>query len=101
MLIASLAIMAAGILIFIAGYSLRKRGKTSFIAGNNKVFVPNNEKKLAGRIGTVVMLFGSITILFPIVFQMIDGLEGYHFAIIAAVHLVAVFVIMGLDQMHI
>lgn len=39
--------MVLGLFIIFVGYSLRRKGKTSFIAGNHKVFVPKDEKKLA------------------------------------------------------
>ncbi|CAG9614845.1 hypothetical protein BACCIP111899_04078 [Bacillus rhizoplanae] len=95
----SLCVMALGILIIFVGYSLRRKGETSFIAGNNKVFIPKDEKKLAERIGLVVILFGAETVLFPVVFQVINGIEGYHFAILALLHILVVFVLMFCDQM--
>ncbi|PLR96875.1 hypothetical protein [Bacillus sp. T33-2] len=101
MLVISLVVMALGILIIFVGYSLRRKGKTSFIAGNNEVFVPKNEKKLAERIGLVVILFGIETVLFPITFQVIHGIEGYYFAIVALVHIFIVFLLMLFDQMEI
>jgi hypothetical protein len=100
MILISLGVMVLGILIIFVGYSLRRKGKTSFIAGNNEFFVPKNEKKLAERIGLVIILFGVETTLFPVVFQLIEGIEGYHFAILALLHILAVFVLMLSDQME-
>ncbi|MCM3217730.1 hypothetical protein M3612_24995 [Niallia taxi] len=100
MLVISLGVMALGILIIFVGFSLRKKGKTSFIAGNNEVFVPKNEKKLAERIGLVIILFGIETVLFLVFFQLIKGIEGYHFAILALIHILVVFVLMFFDQME-
>ncbi len=100
MLVISLGVMTLGILIIFVGVSLRIKGKTSFIAGNNEVFVPKNEKKLAERIGLVIILFGIETVLFPVVFQLVKGIEGYHFAILALIHILVVFVLMFFDQME-
>jgi len=98
---ASLGVMALGVLILFVGYSLKRKGKTSFIAGNNEVFVPKDEQKLADRIGLVVIIFGIETVLFPIIFQFIKGIEGYHFAILALIHIFVVFLLMLFDQMEI
>lgn len=100
MLAISLFVMALGIVIIFVGYSLRRKGKTSFIAGNNEVFIPKDEKKLAERIGLVVILFGAETVLFTVVFQVINGMEGCHFAILALLHILVVFVLMYFDQME-
>ncbi|NHM34031.1 hypothetical protein G8761_26290 [Bacillus sp. C11] len=64
------------------------------------MFVPKNEKKLAGRIGFVVMLFGVETALFPVVFKFFYSIEGYHFAVLAVLHIFAVFFLMLIDQME-
>ena len=101
MLVVSLVVMVIGVIIIFVGWNVRKKGTTAFIAGNNEVFVPKNERKLADRIGSLVMLFGAITILFPIAFQLINGIEGFHFAILAGIHLLFVFIFMLLDQMEI
>lgn len=101
MLVISLVFIVLGLVIIFVGFSIKQKGKTSFIAGNNEVFVPKNEKKLAGRLGFVIMLFGLETVLFPIVYQFLNGIEGYHFAILAVPHMLAVFVLMLIDQMEI
>ncbi|MBO1580447.1 hypothetical protein [Bacillus sp. XF8] len=100
MLAISLIFMALGIVIIFVGYSLRRKGKTSFIAGNNEVFVPKNEKKLAERIGLVIILFGLETVLFPIIFQVFNGIEGYHFTILVFLQILVVFILMLVDQME-
>ena len=94
----SMGIMAAGIAIIVVGFSIKKKGKTSFIAGNNEIFVPKNEKKLAGRIGWLVILFGMETFLFPLFFQWISGITGTHFAVLAGFQLLVVFLFMLMDQ---
>lgn len=48
MLLPPFVLTVIGILLILSGNSIRKRGKTSFIAGNNDVFIPKNEKKMAG-----------------------------------------------------
>ena len=98
MLAASLGIMAAGIVIIVVGISIKRKGKTSFIAGNNEIFVPKDEKKLAGRIGLIVILFGVESFLFPLVFQLIEGMTGTHFAVLAGLQLLAIFFFMLMDQ---
>jgi hypothetical protein len=100
MLVISLMLMALGSVIVYVGFSIKRKGKTSFIAGNNEVFLPKNEKKLAGRIGFVIMLFGMETVLFPVVYQFLNGIEGYHFAVLAVLHILAVFTLMLADQME-
>ena len=100
MLVASIGLGVIGVIIFIGGYLIQKNGNTSFIAGNNKVFVPRNEVKLAKRIGWVVMLFGFETMLFPLLFHFIKFIEGYHFVILAVLHLLLVFIFMILDQLN-
>ncbi|MBM7602765.1 putative sodium:solute symporter family permease YidK [Metabacillus crassostreae] len=100
MLTVSIVLMVLGVVIVIVGFSVNRKGKTSFIAGNNEMFVPKNEKKLAERIGFVIMLFGIETVLFPVIYKYIHGVEGYHFAVIAVFHIFAVFVFMLLDQME-
>lgn len=100
MLAFSICVMVFGIFIIVVGFSLRRKGKTSFIAGNNEVFVPKDEKKLAERIGIVVILFGIETVLFPVIFHVIRSIEGYHFGILALLHIFVVFVFMFFDQME-
>lgn len=68
---------------------------------NNAVFVSKNEKKLAERIGLVVILFGVETVLFPVVYQFLNGVEGYHFVVLAVLHILALFILMVIDQMEI
>lgn len=99
MLIASIVLIVIGILIIMSGYSIRKKGNTSFLAGNNDVFIPKNEAKLAERISWIVIFFGIETIVFPLVFYFIKIVEGYHYAILAVIHLLAIFVLMFIDQM--
>ena len=98
MLLPSVVLAVIGILLIMSGNSIRKRGKTSFIAGNNEVFIPKNEKKLAKRIGWLLVSFGYETVAFPIFFYFIKILEGYHFAILAILHLATVFIFMLMDQ---
>lgn len=100
MLAVTVVIMALGLVIIGVGIYIRGKGKTAFIAGNNEVFVPKNEKRLAGRIGAAVLLFGIETVLFPLLYQLIDGLKGCHFAVLAVVHLLAVLVFMVMDQIE-
>ncbi|WP_272187744.1 hypothetical protein [Bacillus sp. BP-3] len=83
--------MALGIFIIFVGYSIRRKGNASFITGNNKTFVPKDEKKLTERIGIVVFSFGVETVLFPVIFHVIHGIEGYYFAILALLHIMVVF----------
>jgi hypothetical protein len=100
MLVPSVVLMVIGIVLIISGNSIRKRGKTSFIAGINEVFIPKNEKKLAERIGWLLILFGFETVAFPMFFYFIKILQGYHFAILAIIHLVIVFIFMFIDQLE-
>ena len=100
MLVASIGLGVIGVIIFIGGYLIQKNGNTSFIAGNNKVFVPRNEVKLAKRIAWIVMLFGFETMLFPLLFHFIKFIEGYHFVILAVLHILLVFIFMILDQLN-
>ena len=51
-----LVLMAIGLVIIAVGFIVKRTGKTSFIAGYNEIFVPKNEKKLAGQIGIVLVL---------------------------------------------
>ena len=100
MLVASIGLGVIGVIIIIGGYLIRQNGNTSFIAGNNKVFVPRNEVKLANRIGWVVMLFGLEIMWFPLIFHFIKFIEGYHFVIIAVLHLLLVIMFMIMDQLN-
>lgn len=100
MLIVSLALMVIGAIIIFVGFKVKQRGKTSFIAGNNSVFIPKNETKLAKQIGFIIMFFGLITMLFPIVHHFFNNIEGTYFAILAGIHILAVFVFMLMDQME-
>jgi len=68
----NLVLIGLGIVIIIVGFSIKRKGKTSFIAGNNEMFVLKNERKLADRIGFVVMLFGVETAFFPIIYKLIN-----------------------------
>ncbi|MFP3512942.1 hypothetical protein SB775_25710 [Peribacillus sp. SIMBA_075] len=99
MLLISLCVVALGILFIYIGFIMKKKGTTTFIAGYNNTFFPKNEAKLANWIGLIIIIFGIVTILFPIAFQIFDGLEGYHFAIIAIGHIIAVFIAILLDQL--
>ncbi|MGD6856026.1 hypothetical protein ACQCVO_13200 [Bacillus infantis] len=99
MLAVTVVLMALGLVIAWVGIYIRQKGKTTFIAGNNLVFVPKNERLLAGRIGAAVLLFGIETVLFPLLYQLIDGLKGSHFAVLAVVHVLAVLVFMVMDQL--
>lgn len=100
MIYISLGLIVIGLIIISIGLSIRRRGETSFIAGNNVLFVPKNEKKLAERIGLVLSTFGFVTVMFPIVYQLVDGVEGYYYAVIAVIHLLSVFILMMLDQLE-
>ncbi|WP_433750489.1 hypothetical protein [Falsibacillus pallidus] len=100
MLAISLAVIIGGLLIIFVGFSVKKKGKTSFIAGNNEVFVPKNEKRLAARVGINIIIFGLEVVLFPIAYQIID-LEGSFLGILAVVHLLIFFLLMVLDQLEI
>ncbi|RFU60924.1 hypothetical protein [Peribacillus glennii] len=100
MLVISLVLMVLGVVIIYVGFSVTRKGKTSFIAGNNELFFPKNEKKLAGRIGLVIMLFGVETFLFPAIYHFLDGVEGDHFAVLAVLHILCVFILMIADQME-
>ncbi|WEG14522.1 hypothetical protein PU629_09250 [Pullulanibacillus sp. KACC 23026] len=100
MLAFSLAIVIGGCFITFVGYSVKKKGSTSFIAGNNVVFIPKNEKKLASRIGINGMIFGIEVVSFPIIYQLYD-LRGSYIAILAVIHLLIVFILMLLDQFEI
>ncbi|RDU37898.1 hypothetical protein DRW41_08785 [Neobacillus piezotolerans] len=98
MLVKSLVLIALGFVIIFVGISIKHKGKTSFIAGNNEIFVPRNERKLAERIGLVIMLFGVETVLFPIAYHFFSGIQGYQFTILAVLNILAVFLLMILDQ---
>lgn len=95
MLIPSLLVSIAGILILIVGLYVRKKEKTSFIAGHNA----RDEKKLAKRIGWIIILFGVETFLFPIIFQLLPRIDGTAFLVLAMIHLAAVFVVILADQL--
>ncbi|RDI45566.1 hypothetical protein [Falsibacillus pallidus] len=99
MLAISLAVIIGGLLIIFVGYSVKKKGKTSFIAGNNEVFTPKNEKTLAARSGINIIVFGIEVVLFPIAYHFIE-LEGSILAILAVAHLLIFFLLMVLDQLE-
>lgn len=96
----SLAIIFGGLIIIFEGFSIKRKGKTSFIAGNNDIFIPNDEKKLASRLGINVVIFGVEIILFPIVYYFIE-LRGNYIVILAVFHLLIFFLLMFLDQLKI
>lgn len=98
MIAVSIVVIILGLVIMYVGKKVEQSGKTSFIAGNNEWFVPKYEKKLAERIGFVLILFGLETVLFPIVLQLVKGVEGYYFAIVALFHIFIVFALMIIDQ---
>lgn len=100
MLIPSLLVSAAGTLMIIVGLYVRKKGKTTFIAGNNQMFHAKNEKRLASQIGWILTFFGIETVLFPIIFQLIPGIDGTIFFVLAIINLAAVFVVMIADQLR-
>ena len=93
-------LMAIGLVMIAVGFVVKQNGKTSFMAGYNEIFVPKNEKKLAGQIAFVMVLFGVETIGFPVVYQFFDGIEGYHFALLAGLHILAVLMLMLVDQIN-
>lgn len=99
MLIPSLLVSIGGILLIKVGLYVRKKEKTSFIAGHRQLFHVRDEKKLASRIGWVVVLFGIETVLFPIIFQLIPRIDGTVFLGLAMIHLAAVFVVILADQL--
>lgn len=99
MFIPSLLVSIAGIFIILVGLYVRKKEKTSFIAGHNQLFHAKNEKRLASRIGLVIVLFGIETVLFPIIFQLIPRLDGTAFLVVAMIHSAAVFVVILEDQL--
>ncbi|MED2971857.1 hypothetical protein P4361_06170 [Fictibacillus sp. B-59209] len=98
MLLKSLGVAAIGVLILFVGWMIKCSGTASFVAGYRQTFFPRNEKKLASRIGIIIMVFGCITILFPIVHLFIDGLRGSFYALLAGCHLLAVFIVIAIDQ---
>ena len=93
-----IVLMSLGLVMIVVGSVIKRKGKTSFIAGYNEIFVPKNEKKLAGQIGFVLVLFGIETIGFPVFYQLVNGIEGYHFALLAGLHILAVLMLMLADQ---
>lgn len=93
-------IILLSIFFVYVGYSIKKRQNTSFVAGNNEIFVPKNERKLAGRIGLIIMLIGIETIVFPAVFQLISVVNGIHFAILAVINIALIFICMLIDQLE-
>ena len=101
MLFLSIAVILLGVLFIYTGFQMKKKGRTTFIAGYKETFFPKNEEKLANWIGIIIILFGIVTVLFPITYQVFDGLQGYHFAIVAAAHLVAVFFAILFDQLNV
>jgi len=96
----SLVLIALGFIIIFVGFSVIRKGKTSFIAGNHDFFVPKNEKKLAKQIGFVIILFGAETVMIPVIYPFLKGIEGYHFAVLAVLHMLAVFILMVIDQIE-
>lgn len=99
LLIASILFIVLGFVFIYVGYLLRKNGRTSFIAGYKEFFFPKNEKKLASWIGGIVILFGVSTIAFPVLFSIFEGLQGYHFFILAGVYFIAVIGGIAYDQL--
>ena len=98
MLAISLAIIFVGLLIIFVGFAINRKGNTSFIAGNNGVFIPKDEKKLALRISINVIVFGIEVVLFPIIYHFIE-ISGSYIAILAVFHLLTSFLFMVLDQL--
>ena len=88
-----------GIFFVYVGYSIKKRQNTSFVAGNNEIFVPKNERKLAG-LGLIIMLFGIETIVFPAVFQLSSVVNGIYFVILAFINITLIFICMLFDQLE-
>ena len=64
--------------IIYVGVKIGKREKVDFIAGYNVIFKPRNEKKLAKRVGALVMLFGIETIVFITLSLFLSNLGGFY-----------------------
>ncbi|MBP3951682.1 hypothetical protein [Bacillus suaedae] len=101
MFVVSIIVMLCGLTVIFIGNKVRVSGKTTFIAGNHVTFHPQNEQKLAIRIGILLMVLGLETLLFPLVFHLISGIEGYHFAVVVFLHVFVVFILMIFDQVGI
>lgn len=98
MILVSMIVIMVGLVFIYIGRSVKRKGLTDFIAGNNEWFVPKNERKLAERIGAVIILFGVETVLFPVIYLLADGIKGSHFAILAVLHMLIILVLMLADQ---
>lgn len=91
-------VILMSLFIIYVGIRIGRREKVDFIAGYNVIFKPRNEKKLAKRVGALVMLFGIETIVFITLSLFLSNLEGlYGTFVVLNVLFLGIFIII--DQM--
>jgi hypothetical protein len=91
-------VILMSLFIIYVGVKIGKREKVDFIAGYNVIFKPRNEKKLAKRVGALVMLFGIETIIFITLSLFLLNLGGlYGTFVVLNVLFLGIFIII--DQM--
>ncbi|UOQ44155.1 hypothetical protein MUN89_20230 [Halobacillus salinarum] len=88
----------AGIVIIWTGTQIRKNKSTAFLTGKGEVFCPKNERKLAGRIGAIVMVYGFVIMVSATAIVFHFGMPGWTIIVLTGAHLAAVLIVLGLDQ---
>lgn len=96
----SLMVIALGFLFIIVGSFVRKRGIPTTITGKHGLFFAKDKKKLANRMGLVLLIFGVEMVIFPWVYLVFEGVEGYHLAIFAIFHFFLLFGTVIIDQLE-
>jgi hypothetical protein len=100
MLVKLVTVLLFGCFFIFLGFFIWKKGSTSFIAGYKEMFTPKNEKKLAKRIGILIMIFGAETIVLLMTNLFVIEFQGYYYAVLAMLHLLFVFFLIMMDQLE-
>ncbi|AKO92300.1 hypothetical protein [Priestia filamentosa] len=97
-MIKRLLVIFLSLFIIYVGVKIRKRERVDFIAGYNVIFKPRNEKKLAKRVGVLVMLFGIETIVFITLSLFLSNLVGFYGTLVVLnILFIGIFIIV--DQL--
>lgn len=91
-------ILLSSFFIFL-GIRIWKKEKVTFFAGVSENML-KNEKKLAERIGKLIILFGIETVLLIFTSLFIINFQSYYYGILAMLHVLVILLFLVIDQLE-
>lgn len=87
-----------GVLLIWIGYIARTKGITSILAFFWITWEPVNNEKLGNRVGILFVFLGILAILTAIFTIWFGSVVGEVSGVIALIHVVFIFIVIGVDQ---